>query len=741
MHSVGEAMSIGRTFKASLQKALRSLERSHFDLGGNGSLQEWIEDYKAHKKNKNTYYQNLSKKLERPHPQRIFSIQKALYWAMNDPESNFSLEKIANISGLDPWFLYQMQDLLQKEKELASWPKGKESLRELKELGYSDQQLAYLKIKEKIQNVLDQIHDQSEYEVLHKIRTLLQEEEDNISQQRKGWGIIPVYKRVDTCAGEFFSHTPYLYSSYEEEDESSSQKKYKKKVLIIGAGPNRIGQGIEFDYCCCHASFTLQEMGIESIMVNSNPETVSTDYDISDKLYFEPLTLEDILHICEREKPDGLIVSFGGQTPLVLSHGLDKAGWKILGTQVDAIDRAEDRNRFSKLLKKLGLQHPPFGLAYTIAQAKEIVKQISYPLLVRPSYVLGGRAMQIIYEEESLKKIVEQAIQVSPEHPIYIDQFLADAIEIDVDALSDGEEVFVGGIMQHIEEAGVHSGDSACILPPSSLSETQIQEIEEATRKIALELKVVGLLNIQFAIYQSQLYVIEVNPRASRTIPFVSKSIGIPLAKLATKVMWGSKIKDLEISQKQKKTVSVKEAVLPFSRFPGSDIILGPEMKSTGEVMGLANTLGQAYIKALLSTGEKVPKSGGIFFSISATAKDQLLEEAKILANLGFQFYSTKGTAEFLKKHNISVQTLYKMRDKKNPNPLELLQKNKIQLIVNIPHSNKTRDDAMTIRQEAVKHKILCVTTTAGTKALARGLEEMKSKTIDILSLQELHHS
>ena len=741
MRSVGESMSLGRTFKESLQKALRSLEIGRYGLGCDGALQELFAEHKAVQEDKNLFFKSLEENLKRPNPQRIFTVKKALEWGQKESQSGFTVEHVHKLSNIDPWFLYQILDLVKIEIEYKKEAFPLSKIKKLKEWGYSDRQLAFLIKETEIMHLLSQ-PEIPEHIRRSDILKILREAEFEIYKYRSQNQIFPVYKRVDTCAGEFQSHTPYLYSTYEEEDESELSD--NKKVIILGGGPNRIGQGIEFDYCCCHASFALQEMGIESIMVNSNPETVSTDYDSSSKLYFEPLTLEDVLHICHREKPDGIIVSFGGQTPLSLAKGLAQAGLKILGTSWNSIDRAENRDSFSKLIQKLKLKQPSGGLAYELSEAKEIAKKISFPVLMRPSYVLGGRAMVIAYDQFELERFMDKAASISPEHPVLIDRFLENAIEIDVDALSDGEDVFVAGIMQHIEEAGIHSGDSACVLPALDLSPEITNEIKAATREIALELEVIGLLNIQFAVCQKKLFIIEVNPRASRTVPFVSKSIGIALAKLATRVMCGQKIAEIEELRLEKRNkpppcIAVKEAILPFARFPGSDILLGPEMKSTGEVMGIASSLGQAYIKAQLGTGETLPQGGGIFFSICDDAKELLSTQAAILVELGFVLYSTRGTANFLEQKGIPVQFLYKMREQRSPNPLELLQDSKIQAVINIPNSRNTRDDALIIRQEAARRRILCVTTSAGTQALVCGLQEIQTQPLEIRSLQNIH--
>jgi len=727
MRSVGEVMSIGRTFKESFQKALRSLETDRAGLGSDGFLTELLEFEDLRKQG--TLMQTLERDLRTGSPDRIFRVKQALSEGM-------SVEEVYELSRIDRWFLYQFADLIAVEK--AYQPgclQDDERLLEFKRAGYSDRQLAFLEHRDLLMQKLRTATDL--YAFRKEALDLLRSTEKEIRSRRYSSGILPVYKKVDTCGGEFEAHTPYLYSTYEEEDESDVQP--GQKVMILGGGPNRIGQGIEFDYCCCHAAFALKEMGIASLMVNSNPETVSTDYDTSDKLYFEPLTVEDVLHICEKEKPAGIIVQFGGQTPLKLAHALEEAGFPIIGTSTDSIDRAEDRDRFAAMLKRLNLAQPRNGIARTAEEALAVARTIGFPCLVRPSYVLGGRAMAIVHDDDSLMDFMRKAADINPEHPVLIDQFLENAIEIDVDALCDGEEVFVAGIMQHIEEAGIHSGDSACILPPVDLSPELVTEIERATRALALDLSVVGLLNIQYAIQQGRLYVIEVNPRASRTVPFVSKATGNPLARLATRIMLGEKLSGLKLFQIQGNTVAVKEAVLPFSRFPGSDIILGPEMKSTGEVMGIATSAGLAYYKALIAAGERLPPTGGVFFSVNDQAKPLLLEEARSLSQMGYSLYATSGTADLLRRAGLTVNVLCKMREKKHPNPLDEMTGGTIKMIINIPSSNATRDDAFVIRQEAIKQKILCITTVAGTAALVRGLRELKRESLSVQSLQEMH--
>jgi len=736
MKSVGEAMSIGRTFKESFQKAMRSLETDRLGYGSDGNLKElfFLQDLK--KAGKLSSY--LKDTIRRPNPERIFAVRTALnLHSQNDPDG-LNLDEVHRLSGIDPWFLHQFLDYIHLEKRFSSLDlSDKNQFRELKKLGYSDRQIAFLSNRDRV-NAIVQEEGRPVHERRNEIIKLLHEEEDRIKKLRASHSIFPVYRRVDTCAGEFEAFTPYLYSTYEDEDESGVDS--KKKVMILGGGPNRIGQGIEFDYCCCHASFALQDLEIESIMVNSNPETVSTDYDTSSRLYFEPLTLEDVLHICRNEKPDGVIVQFGGQTPLKLARGLEKAGVPIIGTSPDSIDRAEDRDRFSEMLKKLELRQPENGIAFTLDEASAVAEKIGFPVLVRPSYVLGGRAMAIVHNEVDLARFMKLAEHINPEHPVLIDKFLEDAVEIDVDALCDGQDVFVAGVMQHIEEAGVHSGDSACMLPPIGIADHLQKEIHESTKKIALELKVVGLLNIQFAIRNSLLYVLEVNPRASRTVPFVSKAIGIPLAAMATRIMCGKKIAELKLtSRKKNEYIAVKEAVLPFSRFPGADIILGPEMKSTGEVMGIAATPGEAYIKAVIGAGDRVPEGGGVFFSVNNQAKAQLIDEVFKLKQLGFKLYGTEGTCSFYSAYGVEFIPLHKMRDGTHPNPLDEIKGKNINIIINIPYSEATRDDAFIIRQEAIRNRILCVTTVAGTKALVNGLAEMRNNAFSVRSLQEIH--
>ena len=559
-----------------------------------------------------------------------------------------------------------------------------------------------------------------------------------VRNARLAAGIAATFKMVDTCAAEFEAHTPYLYSTYEEEDEAPPTT--RDKVIILGSGPNRIGQGIEFDYACVHAAFALREAGVEAIMVNCNPETVSTDYDTSDRLYFEPLTFEDVMNIVERERPRGVIVQFGGQTPLKLVVALEKAGVPILGTPPDAIDRAEDRRRFSSLIEDLGLAQAPGDTARSYEEAARIAATIGYPALVRPSYVLGGRAMQIVYDEEDLRRYMTEAVRVSPEHPILVDKFLEDALEIDVDAIADGERVVVGGVMEHVEKAGVHSGDSACALPPYSLGDDQVERIVAQTRALARELGVIGLLNIQFAIKNEQVFVLEVNPRASRTVPFVSKAIGVPLAKLATKVMLGRTLAELGfVEEREVKHIAVKEAVFPFIKFPGVDTILGPEMKSTGEVMGIDRDFRKAYVKSQLAAGSPLPTSGKVFLSVKNRDKRAVLQVAKRLADMGFTLVATAGTAKLLARQGMTVETIHKVAEGYRPNIVDLMKRGEIALVFNTPEDGRARKDSYVIRRTAVTQNIPYYTTVDGAQAAIGGIEALLKGEISVQSLQEFH--
>ena len=723
MKAVGESMAIGRTFKESFQKALRSLENDRLGFGSDGNLKELIELHKVPASEKKAY---ITKAIKIPTDKRIFNLKLAF-------NAGFTVEEIATITGMEPWFLRQMEDIHKVEFEF--FEKGYAIIRKMKQFGFSNRQLAYLATKKEIESILDSETVVSK--IKSKVNSILVKKEQEIEDYLIKEKIFPVYKRIDTCAGEFEAYTPYFYSSYDTEDESNVTD--TKSVMILGGGPNRIGQGIEFDYCCCHASYALQDMGVESIMVNSNPETVSTDYDTSDRLYFEPLCLEDVMNIYRNEKPVGVIVQFGGQTPLKLANELEKRGVPILGTSPDSIDRAEDRKRFVEVLQKLDLKQPANGMASRREDARKIAKEISYPVLVRPSYVLGGRAMAIINDEAGLDKYMDEAEEISEERPILIDSFLDSAVEVDVDALSDGVTVFIAGIMEHIEEAGVHSGDSACMLPPQNISDKMLTEIKAATRKLALELKVKGLINIQFAIKEETLYILEVNPRASRTVPFVSKAIGIPIVKFATRIMLGEKLKDLiSADEFSVNLVNVKEAVLPFNKFPGVDTILGPEMRSTGEVMGIAATAGEAYLKSQIMAGEETPKGGTIFVSINDKSKPELLPYIVKLSKMGYNLIATKGTHKLLSDNGVMSLVINKLHEG-FPNVVDYIKEKKISLIINTPLSRVTRDDAFAIRQAAIKYRVPCLTTAEAARALVDGLEEMGNKGFTIRSLQEIH--
>jgi carbamoyl-phosphate synthase large subunit len=715
MKSVGETMSIGRTFKEALQKGLRSLEIGCFGLGSDQKdrreeiLQRWRRDPAL-------VEEEIGEFLSRPNPQRIFYIRYALL-------CGFSVENIYKKTEIDPWFLNNIREILEKEEEIQgvatkrrlpetdekSCPLSPELLREAKEFGFSDRQIAHL----------------------------LNATEQQVRGWRKDRGIKTTYKLVDTCAAEFEAYTPYYYSTYEIEDESRPGK--KRKIMILGGGPNRIGQGIEFDYCCVHASYALREEGVESIMVNSNPETVSTDYDTSDKLYFEPLTLEDVLNIVEAEEPEGVIVQFGGQTPLNLAVPLQNSGVKILGTSPDSIDRAEDRERFKVLLNHLGLIQPVNGTATSFEDAKNIAAEIGYPVVVRPSYVLGGRAMEICFDEDHLEDYMAKAVEASEEHPVLIDKYLEDAIEIDVDAVADGNDVMIGGIMEHIEEAGVHSGDSACAIPPYTISEALIEQIQRNTRALALELQVKGLMNIQYAVKDDKIYVLEVNPRASRTVPFVSKAMGISLARIATKVILGRTLRELNVQEIQPiRHIAVKESVFPFNRFPGVDAMLGPEMKSTGEVMGIDETFGMAFAKSQLAAGQRLPRQGSVFISLKNKDKRPMLFIAKKLEDLGFELIATRGTARTFLMNGIQVKTIAKVSEG-HPNVVDLIKAGKIHLIINTPSGRTPRKDEIVIRSTAVAFGIPLITTVSGASATVNAIEILLCKELNVRALQDYH--
>jgi len=684
MKSVGEAMAIGRTFRESLQKGLRSLEVDSYGLepveASKDELREWLGELR---------------------PDRLWLIAQAF-------RVGIDLDEIQRLTHIDAWFLFQIQSIVREEERIRS---GDFDLVRAKREGFSDRRLA----------------------------ALTGESEAQIRARRAALGLAPVFKRVDTCAAEFEAHTPYLYSTYEQECEADPTE--RRKVVILGGGPNRIGQGIEFDYCCVHGVMGLTEDGFETLMVNCNPETVSTDYDTSDRLYFEPLTFEDVVAIVEREKPVGVIVQFGGQTPLRLSVALEAAGVPILGTPPDAIDRAEDRERFAELLRGLGLRQPENGTARSAEQALALAESIGYPVLVRPSYVLGGRAMQIVYTASDLKRYMREAVRVSPEHPVLVDRFLPDAIEIDVDAICDGTQAVIGGIMEHIEEAGVHSGDSACSLPPRSLSADMCDRIRRATRELALELGVCGLMNVQYAVVADELYVIEVNPRASRTVPFVSKAIGLPLAQLAARVMAGKTLAELGfVEEVHPKHVSVKEAVFPFVKFPGVDTLLGPEMKSTGEVMGIDREFGAAYAKAQRAAGMDLPTGGGVLVSIRDEDKDELAEAIGSLAEMGFDIFATDGTASMLKERGIAARTVNKVTAGP-PHTVDLIRTGAVQLVIITTNTSEPRAvrDSASMRRAALEQGIAYFTTAQGAVAVAAAIRALRAEGLEPVALQDLH--
>ncbi len=700
MKSVGEVMAIGRTFKESLNKAMRSLEDGTVGFGAAASIDVEEDD--------------LEDLLRRPTRERLHVVDEAL-------TRGWSIERIHELSGIDPWFLDQLLQLVERRKELracehlAAVPP--DLLVAAKREGFSDAHLA----------------------------RILDTSEEAIRRRRGALGIAPVFKTVDTCAAEFEAYTPYHYSTYEEEDEVRSSE--RPKVMVLGSGPNRIGQGVEFDYCCVHAVFALQDAGYETIMVNCNPETVSTDYDTADRLYFEPLTFEDVLAICDREQPVGVMVQFGGQTPLKLATALEQAGVKVLGTQPNAIDMAEDRGRFGKAMDELGIPMPPGGIARSFDEAKNIASSIGYPVLVRPSYVLGGRAMEIVYDEGMLERYLTTAVAAAPDQPILVDRFLEGAIEIDVDAVFDGEELFVGGVLEHIEEAGVHSGDSACTTPPITLGRAQVRQVREYTEGIARAVGVQGLVNVQFALKDDVLYVIEANPRASRTVPFVSKATGVPLAKVAARVMMGDRLADLRaegmlpdedaVTGIRPEHIAVKEAVLPFDRFPGVDSLLGPEMRSTGEVMGIDIDFGMAFAKSQAGTGSMIlPTSGRVFVSVANRDKRNIVFPVKRLMDLGFEIVATQGTADVLQRAGVPADVVAKV-SAGSPNVVDLINDGDVSLVLNTPFGIGTRSDGYHIRQAAVSNGIPCITTMAGILAVIQGIEAVKGQTIRVASLQE----
>ena len=716
MKSVGEAMSIGRTFKEALQKGLRSMEIGASGLGFNfrRELPPLPE---------------IMAGLRKPHSRRIFTLRQALL-------AGVSVEDIHEASGIDPWFIRQMRDIVDMETRIRDFglandmtplnPELPEILREAKEYGFSDRQLS----------------------------EMWKRPETDIRRLRKEMGIVPTFYLVDTCAAEFEAYTPYYYSTYEKGDEV--QTKDCRKVLILGGGPNRIGQGIEFDYCCVHACYELAERGFETIMVNCNPETVSTDYDTSDRLYFEPVTYEDVMDIVDAERPVGVITTLGGQTPVNLTRALAESGVKIMGTQPDAIDFAEDRERFSALLDRLGIMYPPAGMATSFEEAEAVAAQIGYPLLVRPSYVLGGRGMMIAYDAERLREYMAEATRVSPDHPIYLDRFLEGAYESDVDALCDGENVYIGGILEHIEEAGIHSGDSATCIPPFSFSESLQEKLRETTRRIALALGVRGLVNVQYAVKGDAIYVIEANPRASRTVPFISKATGVPLARCAARIMAGAALSDLDLPDDRRKLdyFCMKEAVMPWGRFPGAEVILGPEMKSTGEVMGIAKSYPEAYAKTQLAIDYQLPtpKDGRVFISVCDRDKRHILSLARILRYLGFEIVSTEGTARVLRGGNVPCEIVGKVGASSSEDGgssiLDLIAGGEIAFIVNIPYGPGSRGDGYLLRTEAVRRGVTCVTAMSAANTYVSAIEAVREDQqghgsandmgMDVIALQDL---
>ena len=703
MKSVGEAMAIGRSFPESLQKALRSMETGLTGLNEvaiPGALQE----------NGEVDRDAIRTALAKPTPDRLLTIAQAF-------RHGLSLEEIRATCHFDPWFLAQVAEIVAAEESLLrdGLPRSPGRLLGLKQLGFSDARLAEV--------------------------TGLEEAE--IAARRRAAGLDPVYKRIDTCAGEFPAATPYMYSAYEtagpEGADCEADPSERDKVMILGGGPNRIGQGIEFDYCCVHAAYALAEAGIETIMVNCNPETVSTDYDTSDRLYFEPLTAEDVIEIARVEQRKGrfkgVIVQFGGQTPLKLSHALEAAGIPILGTSPDAIDLAEDRRRFQALIQDLGLKQPPNGTATSPEEARAVAEDIGYPVLLRPSYVLGGRAMEIVHNETDLNRYITSAVQVSGRNPVLIDGYLRDAIEVDVDAVSDGETVLVAGIMEHIEEAGIHSGDSACALPPHSLSPAVIERIEAQTRQLAAALKVVGLMNVQFAVLGETIYILEVNPRASRTVPFVAKAVGQPIAKIAARVMAGAKLGDFDTQLQRNGHIAIKEAVFPFARFPGVDVILGPEMRSTGEVMGLDRDFGRAFAKAQVGAGVNLPTEGCAFISVKDGDKEAMLPLARDLIDFGFEIVATGGTADYLRNRGLLVRSVNKVREGR-PHIVDAMLSGKVQLVFNTTEGAKAMTDSFTLRRTALTNSIPYFTTVAGARAATEGIRALISGQLEVASLQ-----
>jgi carbamoyl-phosphate synthase large subunit len=696
MKSVGEVMAIGRTFKEAFQKGLRGLE---VDRAG------WaVAALPADDRLQDTSREAVLAAIRTPTPERIFQIKYAL-------QLSIPVETIADCTGIDPWFLYQLEELLEAEKEWSVGPQriAGPQLLKMKRLGFSDRQLADLRGIS----------------------------ESSVRAERHRLGLRPAYKTVDTCAGEFPSSTPYLYSSYDEENEAGPSG--ERTVVILGSGPNRIGQGVEFDYCCVRAALAFRELGYRTVMVNSNPETVSTDFDISDVLYFEPLTLEDVLEVVAVEQPIGVVVQLGGQTPLRLARALEREGVPILGTSPEAIDLAEDRGRFEAITRELGVAQPPSGVAHSVEEAVAVAARVGYPVLVRPSYVLGGRAMEIVYDDSSLRNYFARAVRVAPEHPVLIDSFLEDAFEADVDAIADGTRCVIGGVMQHIEDAGIHSGDSACVLPPYLITEAQVEEMRRHTRAFAERLGVVGLLNVQFAIKNGIVYVLEVNPRGSRTVPFVSKTTGVPLASLAAAVMVGKTLEDLGLHDDVLQPyVAVKEAVFPFSKLQGVDLILGPEMRSTGEVMGIADSFGMAFAKAQISADGALPLEGSVFVTVNDHDKANVTPIARRFHALGFKILATEGTVRYLRSRGIPTERVLKVYEGR-PNAIDLLVSGQIQLLINTPLGKLTQQDDYAIRRAALQHRVPYTTTLSAASAACDAIIALRSRAGEVRPLQEWH--
>jgi carbamoyl-phosphate synthase large subunit len=695
MKSVGEAMAIGRTFKEAFQKGLRALETGRSGWVSGATL--------ADDRLTGDTADDLRVALHTPVPERIFQIRRAFAAGLSVPD-------IASASGIDPWFLHQLQELLDAEKAFSALTEPKApDLRRMKRMGFSDRQLAALRGTT----------------------------EQAMRERRWALGIHPVYKTVDTCAGEFPSSTPYLYSCYDDENESEPLG--DQGIVILGSGPNRIGQGVEFDYCCVRAGLAFRDLGYRTIMINSNPETVSTDFDISDKLYFEPLTFEDVLEIIRWEKPKGVVVQLGGQTPLQLTKALEAAGVPILGTSPDAIDAAEDRERFEALARRLGVTQPPNGSARTVEEAVAAAARIGYPVLVRPSYVLGGRAMEIVYDEPSLRGYFERVVRVALEHPVLIDSFLEDAFEADVDAIADGKRCVVGGVMQHIEDAGVHSGDSACVLPPYLIGDRQVDEMRRHTKAFAEALGVVGLINVQYAVKAGIVYVLEVNPRASRTVPFVSKATGFALAKLAAAVMVGRTLDELGVPDELPVPgVAVKEAVFPFTKLPGVDALLGPEMRSTGEVMGIADSFGMAFAKAQIAADGSLPLEGSVLVTVNDSDKPTVLPIARRFQEMGFRLIATEGTRNYLRTRGVPAELVRKAHEGR-PNAIDLIVSGEVHLLINTPLGKFTQADDYAIRRAAVMHRVPYTTTMSAASAACDAIIALRSRTGSVRSLQEWH--